>query len=144
MATGSITLNMDCSPVDGLTHCTPTNGTRFSISTKASPARLDTTAECAENTKRYQSWQIEKWSRQYERPAGSSGDPVADSGPSFTLRNMANSDVFSCTPSPNASGGFDGVCKTNGTENASSSAKFVFDPKLDMLTVTQSWKCGDS
>lgn len=146
-----IKLDMNCTTAEGTGYCVPTStstGGRptLRIDTTATPAPLDSSSACTDNSKRYQSWQIEKWLRTFEMdpaslPPGSGTPPPSDTGPSFTLKSMANSDVFSCTTSGRQSSTFEGSCKSNST---TTTAKFLFDPKLDYLTITQNWNCGDS
>jgi hypothetical protein len=147
-----VKLDMNCTAVEGgSSFCIPSttsDGARPSlrIDTTLAPAALDATAACTENSKRYQSWQLENWFRKYEMdPAslapGSVTAPKSDTGPSFTLKNTANNDMFSCTSSGQKNSTFDGSCKSNST---TTTAKFQFDPKLDFLTITQEWNCGNS
>ncbi len=75
---------------------------------------------------------------------GSKTPPLSDTGPSFMLTNMANSDVFNCTTSGKQNSTFDGSCKPASAATSSSTAKFHFDPELDMLEITQHWNCGNS
>jgi len=137
---------MNCTTADdGSKLCIPkTNGTRLAIpvTTKQGAARLAADS-CAENEKSYQAWQLEQWTRNYDLPAGTS-TPAADTGPSFTLRSVANSDVFTCTPSGQQNSSFTGTCTASAAGNATSTAKFAFDPKLEMLQITQHWSCGGS
>ncbi|KAI0466782.1 hypothetical protein F4859DRAFT_496645 [Xylaria cf. heliscus] len=68
-----------------------------------------------------------------------------DSGPSFTLHNLANGGVFECAPGNKTEENiFDGTCTQVAGANvaADTEATFRFDPMLDMLFVTQSWSCG--
>ncbi|KAI1077114.1 hypothetical protein F5B20DRAFT_553234 [Whalleya microplaca] len=147
LATGSIQLDMDCTTDDeGSSSCTlvsASDGSSLSVSTTGGPARVDAGSTCTDNSERYQSWQLEQWSRQYELLPGSSS-PSSDTGPSFTLRNMANTDVFDCSTSGSQDSTFDGTCTPVAEGNSTTTATFTFDPQLDILIVTQSWDCGDS
>ncbi|KAK0702191.1 hypothetical protein B0H67DRAFT_455401, partial [Lasiosphaeris hirsuta] len=151
LATGLITLDFNCSAVaeDGTSYCVPKStatGARpvLSISTKIAPAPLDATSTCVDNSKSYQSWQLEKWLRQYEMPPGAA-TLKSDTGPSFKLKSMANNDVFSCVTSGTQNNSiFEGVCKLNSGQVSTTTAKFRFDPKLNLLTITQHWECGNS
>ncbi|KAH9909249.1 hypothetical protein F4778DRAFT_768167 [Xylariomycetidae sp. FL2044] len=154
LATGSIHLDMLCSATaDGGDSCMLNgNLTRAELTTNTTeaPARLPAGSSCADNSDRAQSWQLEGWQRQYEIAPGSVAIvPQTDTGPSFTLWNMANSDVFECAAAKGEGDGdddasFEGTC-TQAVEGTSSTiAKFRFDPGLDMLVITQEWTCGDS
>jgi len=117
---------------------------RVTTQAKQEPARLAATAACADNAKRDQSWIVEDFKRSYTLPETDSATPeaaAAVTGPSFTLKNAANSDVFTCTtpPSKGADTVVEGTC-TGGTSGVT--AKFRYDPKLIMLSVTQQWACG--
>jgi hypothetical protein len=117
----------------------------LSIATKLVPAPGNETTVCTENAAQYQSWKIENWLRSIEIEAGSSptdAELLSDSGPSFSLTNTANGDAFSCTPGEKQNGTFVGVCES--VEGAGSTAGFLFDPKFNMLEVSQHWKCDDS
>lgn len=150
MATGSFKLNLDCAnDEDESIHCTmpsPTTTPALQVNTVPGAPRLSANATCDENAEVYQSWQLENWRRQYMLTPG---DPVTpppmDSGPSFTLRSMANNDVFECAPgNATADGVFNGTCEAaEGTAGMESTeASFRFDPALDMLVITQRWECG--
>ncbi|KAI1117668.1 heterokaryon incompatibility protein-domain-containing protein [Nemania sp. NC0429] len=146
MATGSFTLDLECKEAaDQSAHCTLKNKTT-EVKTVAGSPRLAADASCEENAKVYQSWQLENWYRQYKlTPGAPVTPPSSDSGPSFTLRNLANGGVFTCTPGKKTEGGyFDGACTqaTVAGAAANTSASFQFDPVLDMLVVTQRWECG--
>ncbi|KAL7624105.1 hypothetical protein AAE478_005662 [Parahypoxylon ruwenzoriense] len=144
LATGSVALDMDCTTPEGdSTSCT-LNSNGLDIVTKGGPAHLEAGTSCADNSEKYQSWQLEEWRRQYELAPGSTAQPSSDTGPSFTLRNMANTDVFDCSPSENKNNTFDGTCKSAAEGNSTSTATFHFDRTIDILTITQSWNCSDS
>ncbi|KAI1408008.1 hypothetical protein F5Y13DRAFT_205208 [Hypoxylon sp. FL1857] len=144
LATGSIHLDMDCSTsTEGSTSCM-LKGNGLDATTTGSPARLGADS-CTDNSQRYQSWQLENWKRQYEMvPGSSSSVPQSDTGPSFVLRNMANTDLFNCTTAGIQNNAFDGACKLATEGNTTTTAAFHFDPQLDILTVTQHWNCSDS
>ncbi|KAI0542553.1 hypothetical protein GGR58DRAFT_497098 [Xylaria digitata] len=150
MATGSLNLDLDCKTSDDeSTHCTlksTTTSPGLQVNTVPGAPRLAANATCEDNAKVYQSWQLQNWRRQYKLTPG---DPVTpppmDSGPSFTLRNMANGGVFECTPGDKTKDNiFDGTCtRVEGSAVAANSkASFRFDPVLDMLVITESWECG--
>ncbi|KAK1761696.1 hypothetical protein QBC33DRAFT_462861 [Phialemonium atrogriseum] len=149
LATGFTTLDMNCTEaVEGTSHCVSvSNDARLAIVTEQEPARLDVSSACADNSNRYQSWELEEWHRRYEMaPESTVPPPEEDTDLSFTLRNMANTDVFNCTISgkqlQNAT--LDGVCEsTAGEANPTTAANFRFDPERDMLTITQQWNCSD-
>ncbi|KAI1122289.1 hypothetical protein F5Y10DRAFT_271253 [Nemania abortiva] len=148
MATGSFNLDLDCTNADDeSTHCTmKSRTTSLQVTTVPGAPRLAANASCEDNTKVYQSWQLENWHRQYKLTPG---DPVTpppmDSGPSFTLRNLANGGVFDCAPGNRTEDiVFDGVCTPAAGASAveNTKASFRFDPVLDMLVITQNWECG--
>lgn len=150
MATGSFNLDLECKNADDESaHCTlksKATSPALQVNTVPGSPRLAANASCEENAKVYQSWQLENWRRQYKLTPG---DPVTppsvDSGPSFTLRNLANGGVFECTPGKKTDGGsFDGTCTQAAVTRAAANtnASFRFDPVLDMLVVTQRWECG--
>jgi hypothetical protein len=117
----------------------------LSIATKLVPGPVNETTVCTENPKQYQSWKIENWLRKIEMEAGSSptdAELLSDSGPSFSLTNMANGDAFSCTPGEKQNGTFVGACES--ADGAGTTADFLFDPMLNMLEVSQHWECDDS
>ncbi|KAI0206572.1 hypothetical protein F4808DRAFT_466587 [Astrocystis sublimbata] len=146
MATGSFNLDLDCADdEDGSTHCTmrdKTTSPELQVNTVPSTPGLAANATCEDNADVYQSWQLEKWYRQYELRLGdTTSAPKVDSGPSFTLRNLANGGVFECAPGAKGDDNvFNGNCKQ--AEGADTEAVFRFDPVLDMLSITQSWECG--
>ncbi len=148
MATGSFSLDLDCENADDeSTHCAlKTTGPSLQVQTVPSAPRLAANATCEDNAKVYQSWQLQDWQRQYRLTPGDPATPPSmDSGPSFTLRNMANGGVFECTPGNKTEDNiFDGVCSQDGSVStaAITKASFQFDPVLDMLLVTQRWECG--
>ncbi|KAJ2992200.1 hypothetical protein NUW58_g2244 [Xylaria curta] len=147
MATGSFNLDLDCKTADDESaHCTlKSKATSPSLQIKTIPAapRLAANATCGDNEKVYQSWQLENWRRQYRlTPGNPVTPPPMDSGPAFTLRNMANGDVFECAPEKKTEENvFGGAC-IHTSVSASTKASFRFDPALDLLVVTQSWECG--
>ncbi|KAI1147924.1 hypothetical protein F4825DRAFT_124451 [Nemania diffusa] len=154
MATGSFNLDLDCTTADDeSTHCTTKSiatTPALQVTTAPGAPRLATNASCEDNTKVYQSWQLENWRRQYKLTPGApvTTPPPGDSGPSFTLRNLANGGVFECAPGhKTAENVFDGVCApaaagAGPAAEANTKASFRFDPVLDMLVVTQNWACG--
>lgn len=148
MATGSFNLDLSCETADDQsTHCAlkaATTGPGLQFKTVASTPRLGANATCGENAKVYQSWQLQNWQREYMLTPGQPATPPSmDSGPSFTLRNMANDGVFDCTPgNKTADNVFDGTCTPADGTAANTKASFRFDPNLDMLVVTQNWECG--
>ena len=124
----------------------------LNVTTSQTAARLGGSAACADNAKQYQSWLVERWARQYDLAAGSwagpgsTAAPAGDSGPSFTLRSQANRDAFDCKPSARENGTWVGSCApapaAAGDMTPATSAGFRFDPRLDLLTVTQRWSCN--
>jgi hypothetical protein len=153
IATGSFKLDLDCQNAeDESTHCSlksKTANPTLQVSTVPSAPQLPATASCEDNAKAYQSWQLEDWHRQYRSAPGDITTPPAmDSGPSFTLRNMANGGVFKCAPSGNKTEAniFDGACTQAAGAGAlaTTTAAFQFDPALDLLSVTQRWECGNT
>ncbi|KAI0104339.1 heterokaryon incompatibility protein-domain-containing protein [Nemania sp. FL0031] len=149
MATGSFNLDLDCKNADDeSTHCTMKSKSSpgLQVTTVPGAPRLAANASCEDNTKVYQSWQLENWHRQYKlTPGDPITPPPGDSGPSFTLRNLANGGVFDCAPGNKTEDNvFDGVCTAAAGANVATNTKasFRFDPILDMLVVTQKWECG--
>ncbi|KAB5518074.1 hypothetical protein GE09DRAFT_978613 [Coniochaeta sp. 2T2.1] len=154
LATGLLTLDLDCrnnTITEGTSYCTPkttTTGARPSLSftTTLAPAPLASNTACTDNKKRYQSWRLEKWLRQYQMPPasetpGSTSKPAADTGPSFTLTSMANGEVFDCATSGKQGTAFKGECKSASSGSAGQ-ASFEFDPELNILTVREAYNCG--
>lgn len=157
LATGFLTLDLDCknnTVTEGTSYCIPktaSSGSRsvLSFNTTLAPVPLGANAACADNQKRYQSWRLQNWLRQYQMPPasetpGSVSIPSSDTGPSFTLTSMANGAVFNCTTSGKESKVFHGDCKSAGSENSTSASKasFEFDPELNILTVREDFNCG--
>ncbi|KAI1097559.1 hypothetical protein F4804DRAFT_167063 [Jackrogersella minutella] len=144
LATGSVQLDMDCTTnADGSNSCM-LNGEGLAVTTTGAPAHSEADS-CADNSQSYQSWQLENWQRQYEMvPGAPSATPESDTGPSFTLRNMANTDVFNCSTSGNQNSTFDGTCRSAAEHNPTTTASFRFDTQRDILTITQHWNCSDS
>ncbi|KAI1169703.1 hypothetical protein F4777DRAFT_572179 [Nemania sp. FL0916] len=148
MAVGSFNLDLDCQDAgDESAHCTLKSKT-LQVKTVPGTPQLAANATCQENAGVYQSWQLENWRRQYKlTPGNPSSLPAEDSGPSFTLRNLANGGVFACTPGTETEdNSFNGTCtqtaRGRGLAVANTAASFRFDPVLDMLVVTQHWECG--
>lgn len=80
-------------------------------------------------------------------PGSSPTNPklVSDSGPSFTLRSMANGKAWSCTPSGQQNGTFAGSCQAADDAAAATPAtEFTFDTKLNLLEISQHWECSGS
>lgn len=148
LATGILALDMNCATTeDGSETCALVPSDSMGFITKGGPTPQEPGSGCSDNVGSYQSWQLEQWQRQYELPPGSSlsDPPKADTGPRFVLRNMRNrgADSFNCTTSGEVEDErFTGNCVAADQASAST-VDFVFDRKLDMLTVTQHWQCGD-
>lgn len=144
LATGILPLNMNCATTEeGSETCALVPSNSMGFTTKGGQTPQEPGSSCPKSPDSYQSWQVEKWQRQYELPPGSSSSvpPKADTGPNFVLRNMRNkgTDSFNCTNSGKVEGEtFTGTCVA---ADSASTADFVFDRKLDMLTVTQHWPC---
>lgn len=134
LAVGSVKLDaLDCTAAEeGSAVCMLPAGTQPTLTTKGGPAHLESGASCPARSETYQSWQLEQWVREYGLPPGST-TPGSDTGPSFTLKNMANSDVFNCAPLAHENGTFAGNCEWAGAGNATdaTTATFTFDPQLD-------------
>lgn len=149
LATGKLALDMNCATTEeGSEACALVASNSMAFTTKGGQTPQEPGSGCPDNVGIYQSWQLEQWQRQYELPPGSSlsDPPKADTGPRFVLRNMRNrgSDSFTCTTSGEVEDErFTGTCVAADGASAST-AEFVFDRKLDMLTITQSWQCGDA
>ncbi|AEO63837.1 8a6155d9-adbd-4eaf-95f6-142ba3150200 [Thermothielavioides terrestris] len=150
LATGSITLDVNCTTADGSSYCVPSTtstGARpnIDITTKLTQTPLNETSTCSGAPKQYQSWKLENWLRQIRMEPGSSPtDPklVFDSGPSFELVSIPDGGLLNCTTSGNHTGTFVGTCQAAGS--TSTSADFTFDPKLNMLEITQHSECSNS
>lgn len=104
---------------------------------------------CTDLAASYQSWELLGWERTYEVVPGTTPPPLdaappEDSGPSFTLRNMASGEAVTCTTASKGAT-FKGTCKVVDAAATALGATvaFEFDPKLDLLTVQQTLKCGD-
>jgi hypothetical protein len=149
LATGSISLDFNCTTAEDGSFCIPkstSTGTRPTLTIASSLLLLNGTSTCADASKQYQSWKVEKWLRQIEREPGSSPtDPkiVSDSGPSFTLKSLAIGSELSCATFGQQNGTFVGDCKSADAP-ASTTGDFTFDPKLNILEISQTWKCDDS
>ncbi len=149
LATGSINLDFNCTTADDNSYCVPKStaaGARptLNINTKLVSAAINATTTCLDSSKQYQSWKVEQWLRRIEMEPGSSpSDPklASDTGPSFTLRSVASGSLFSCTNSGKQNGTFDGACQSSATAPAT---KFSFDPKLNILKISEHWQCSDS
>lgn len=118
------------------------------FTTKGGQTPQEPGSGCPDSESTYQSWQLQQWQRQYELPPGSSlsEPPKNDTGPRFVLRNVRNrgADFFTCTTSGEVEDeSFAGTCAAADQPSAST-AEFVFDRKLDMLTVTQHWQCNEA
>lgn len=146
LATGILPLNMNCATTDeGGQACALVPSDSMGFTTKGGPTPQEPGSSCPGSADTYQSWQVEKWTRQYELPPGSSSSdpPKTDTGPTFVLRNMRNkaTDSFNCTNSGTVEDEkFTGTCVA-ADDASGSAADFVFDRKLDTLTVTQHWQC---
>ncbi|KAI1742799.1 hypothetical protein F4680DRAFT_463765 [Xylaria scruposa] len=145
MATGSFLLDLDCKDDEDGTHCTLKSATP-PLQAKTVPGLPQLAETCEDNAKVYQSWQLENWHREYKlAPGDPASPPSMDSGPSFTLHNLANGAVFECQPGNKTEENvFDGTCTQAAGANvaANTEATFRFDPVLDMLFITQKWDCG--
>lgn len=139
---------MNCTTdANSTSHCALKTPATFNTNIKAT--HLDPSTACAYDSSRYESWQLENWKRSYEMnpgsvAPGSTTPPPQDTGPSFTLKNMAGTDVFSCSTSAKVNVTFQGGCNVTSTKDTTTTADFIFDPELDILTVTQHWACGNS
>ncbi|KAK3368477.1 hypothetical protein B0H63DRAFT_534716 [Podospora didyma] len=152
LATGSLNLDLNCTTADGYNFCIPkgasAGNTRPALSIRTTlglaPAADPATVTCADASKRYQSWRLENWLRQYELVPGSSDIKASsDTGPSFTLTSLANAAVVSCATSGRGQNStFVGSCKPTGSGSSTTATSFSFDPKLFMLTISQHWDCG--
>lgn len=125
-------MDLDCPKDYGDNEVCFTKEDQYKFNSKLQASISSPTSACPESASKFQSWRVENYTRTF------TDDTAADTGPSFTLRNVATGDTFECSGS-NA----EGACKLGGTSTANSpAAKFTFDPVLAMLTVTQSWVCG--
>lgn len=146
LATGTVPLNMNCVTTEGGSQtCTLVHSDSMGFITKGGPTPQEPGRSCPNSADTYQSWQVEEWKRQYVLPPGSSPSdpPKDDTGPDFVLRNMRNkaADSFNCMNTGKVQDEkFTGTCVA-ADEASVSAADFVFDRKLNMLTVTQHWQC---
>ncbi|KAI1762691.1 hypothetical protein GGR53DRAFT_532229 [Hypoxylon sp. FL1150] len=144
LAIGSAPLDLACAATtDGPESCTLNAAAKPSITTQGRPAHASTGTGCADDAGLYQSWQLESWVRKYKMAAGTQ-TPSEDSGPAFTLRNMANSDVFACAPGADSAYRGDCAWAGEGESAPATTATFEFDSERDLLTITQTWICNDS
>ncbi|KAK5655223.1 hypothetical protein OQA88_6122 [Cercophora sp. LCS_1] len=152
IASGVLHADFECATQDGANFCFPSvtaTGARpdLRISTHAGPSPLDATLSCAENTKRYQSWRVEGWKREFQMTPGTAAPdkPLPlDSGPTFTLRSVSNNATSSCTTVTRTNGVFEGACKIGKPLGWKQETSFTFDPKLNVLELSQLSACDDS
>lgn len=150
LATGTLSLaDLECGHTDDNSeYCIPkttASGARpdLRVITKLAPAPADTSSSCAQVSVQYHSWRLEKWHRQFELVPGTY-DPKSetDTGPSFSVTNLATGVALSCaTTGRQAAGVFEGQCKASA---GSSAAGFTFDTALHLLSIEQKWDCGAS
>ncbi len=151
LATGTFTLDLNCTSSEGSDVCIPkatSTGARpdWRIQTKIQPDLIEpASSSCADNSKKYQSWQVDNWRRRFEMvpsslPAGTA--PSVDTGPSFSLKNIAKNETFVCTTAGKEKAIFQGSCASSAGGDGGSKASFTFDPVLNYLTVKQAWACG--
>lgn len=150
LATGILSLDMGCATTEeGNEICALVPGDSMGFTTEGGPTLQEPGTGCPSSPESYQSWHLERWEREYELPPGSSSSdpPQSDTGPAFVLRNMINraeTDSFICTSSGKVDdNNFTGTCVPT-VEGAASTAEFLFDRQLNMLTVTQHWNCDDT
>jgi len=152
IAAGSLKLDVSCTTQDDGTYCFPKaseTGARpdLRINTKIGTAP-DASASCAQSSKLYQSWRVEKWFRQFEMTPGSTSPwddkpHPKDTGPSFVLRALSNNQTFTCATAGNNKGVFEGKCTADNAATKATTS-FTFDSKLNFLKVSQKLECGDS
>ena len=65
---------------------------------------------------------------------------VSDTGPTFTLENLASGIVVSCAPSGQENSTFVGTCES-ADEAETVSTEFSFDTNLNILEFSQQWEC---
>jgi hypothetical protein len=150
---GSVDLSLECTSTGGTSHCvvSSTDGgahPNLRINTALLPGLLNTYAACNDNSEAYQSWWLENWLWRHELapgslPLGLANPPPSDTGPSFTLRSIANNDVFSCVTSVRQNNTFDGACKA-AIGSSSIATEFRFDSELNILTIYERWDCDRS
>jgi hypothetical protein len=138
VAGGSTVLALDCTGDAGAETQCFTKEDRITLDTKPEAAPLATTASCADNQARVQSWRVEDFKRKYDVPEGGNSEstPLSHTGPEFKLRNMANGGLFDCKPGETKGMVVEGTCKGDGE------AGFSFDMKLGTLVVKQKYDCG--
>ena len=139
---------MNCTKsTDGSSHCRLKRP--LDVTTRQAPDRLVNGSPCTTNSERFQSWELTNWSRQYGMIPGSptpdsEAAPAKDTSPSFTLSNIANSDLLRCAPSGRTNGTVNGMCTSAAPVNSTAATTFTFDPRLGMIKVTQQWNCSSS
>lgn len=154
LATGSVSLDLECKNDDGPSYCVlqrTTAGTVpvYDIGTRSLPAPVNTTSTCTVTSSlsasKYHSWRLDNWSRTYRMPAGSlapgsTATPNHDTGPSFTLTSITSGCVFNCTTGNpwDQTGIFRGYCQSEAAPQGAT-VEFTFDQDLNILTVRQDW-----
>ena len=146
-------MDFNCTTLAGSDFCIPNPTTtgarpdlRVDTAIVGAPAAVNATSgSCADSSSTEHSWKVEKWLRKYELAPGSSstGSPVplkSDTGPSFSLRSLANGLVYDCASAGQKEGVFEGSCKPSTASEAS--ASFTFDPRLNILKVSEQWTCS--
>lgn len=148
LATGTINLNLTCSTTDtGANRCFSTGAsigtTRPMFNTTQALAPSGAPA-CRDFANRYQSWEVTAWAREYlaMTPAqvGSEEGPKNDTGPAFSLRNLGAGGTWKCATSGRKEGVFEGSCEGGWMPQAK--AAFTFDPRVNILTVTERMECA--
>ncbi|KAK4448698.1 hypothetical protein QBC34DRAFT_426138 [Podospora aff. communis PSN243] len=147
-ASGFLAIDFECAERDGADYCIPkltAAGTRPSLRIGTSYVSAAQGLSCAANTTSRQSWRVEDWLRRYEMAPGTSvpGAPLrSDTGPSFTLRNLAANATFSCATTQQKNNTFEGSCKPTGTNaSAGAGAQFNFDSRLNILKFSEHRDC---
>ncbi len=139
-------VDLDCSSPTGEGPTCFTKADRYNLVTRQDPAAAVTAASasaCLDNAHRNHSWTVQGFSRHFDQ--NSTG--TTETAMSFALQSMssAGGDAFNCSLSgAQRAGKIDGLCQPAAAGGTGSTARFRYDSALDMLTIIQSWICGDS
>ncbi|KAL2256146.1 hypothetical protein VTK26DRAFT_2117 [Humicola hyalothermophila] len=118
LALGALPLDPTCTTSeDNATVCFDRPSTeRINTTLTSSPS--PSSPECEGTSEAYYSWQLSNWHRQFTLRPGSSGPVENDTGPSFTLRNVATKEL-------NILKIKEGVACDSGEKNAVEGVAFV-------------------
>ena len=138
-------VDLDCSSPVGDSPTCFTKADRYNLVTKQDPAALTvaSASACLDSAHRNHSWTVQGFSRHFDQNATG----TTETAMSFALQSMSSSgDAFNCSLSgAQKAGHIDGVCQPSAAAGTTgSTARFRYDTALDILTIIQSWICGDS